>query len=139
MAFDWREYLTLARWLQTNTPPGLSEECARRCAVGKAYYAAYGHARNYAVANLGFVSRNNADDHGRLRAHLKQKRRGRTADCLDRLREWRNQCDYDDDLGGGMVPLDAMLASALQEADYVFSSLPPPASSSAPPDAGTPG
>lgn len=131
MAFDWREYLALAGWLQNNTPPGVSPECARRCAVGRAYYAAFCYARNYARDYLGFQPRNDADDHGRLRAHLKQKRRYRTGQSLDRLRDWRNRCDYVDDLGHDLAALDAMLTAALEEADYVFRSLapPPPASS----------
>jgi hypothetical protein len=126
MAFNWREYLDLARWLQTNTPPGMSDECARRCAVGKAYYAAFCYARNYARDYLNFSPRNDPDDHGRLRAHLKQKRRSGTAQSLDRLRGWRNDCDYADDVPGGPASLDAMLVAAIQEAEYVFASLPPP-------------
>jgi hypothetical protein len=53
MAFDWREYLALAKWLQTNTTPGMSDECARRTAIGKAYYAAFGYARNHARESSG--------------------------------------------------------------------------------------
>jgi hypothetical protein len=62
MAFDWREYLVLARWLQTNTPPGMTEEGARRCAVSRAYYAAFCYARNYARDFLGFTPRNDAEN-----------------------------------------------------------------------------
>ena len=65
MAFEWREYLALARWLQANTPPGMTDECARRAALGRAYYAAFKYAVEYATAYLGFVPRNNGDDHGR--------------------------------------------------------------------------
>jgi hypothetical protein len=123
--FDWAGYLALARWLQTNTPPGVSQEAAWRAAVGRAYYAAFGHARKYASAYLGFTPRNDAEDHGRLRAHLRQRRRRATADCLDRLRGWRNECDYLDAVPGD---LQVTVTSALEEADYVFRSLVPPAS-----------
>jgi hypothetical protein len=125
MAINWREYLELARWLQTNTPPGMSDECARRCAVSRAYFAAFCFARNYALAYLGFTERKDSDDHGRLRAHLKAKRRRKTAESLDRLRQWRNACDYNDDVGD-MTALDAMLTSALDDSEYVFTSLVPP-------------
>jgi hypothetical protein len=125
MAFDWHDYLTLAKWLRDNTPPGVSGEAAHRVAVSRAYYAAFCYARNYARDYLGFQPRNDADDHGRLRAHLRRRRRQATSESLDRLREWRNNCDYLDDLP---VDLATMLMSALQDADYVFASLPPPSS-----------
>jgi hypothetical protein len=127
MAFDWCEYLSLARWLQTNTPPGVTDEAARRDAISRAYYAAFCYARNYARDFLWFSPRNDADDHGRLRAHLKQKRRHATAQSLDRLRQWRNECDYFDDV---TFDLTLTAASAIKEADYVLQSLPPPAGAS---------
>jgi hypothetical protein len=123
MAFDWREYLALARWLQSNTPPGMTQEAAHRCAVTRAYFAAFGHALAHSSEYLEFDPRNAAEDHGRLRAHLRSKRRQRTAECLDRLRAWRNCCDYDAEIPGD---LSATLAGAVSEADYVFSSLSPP-------------
>ena len=123
MAFNGQETLDLARQLQTTTPPGVSDEAARRCAVSRAYFAAFGHAIRYAVAYLGFEPREAADDHGRLKAHLKQKRRAGVSARLDQLRGWRNQCDYDDDAGDLVV----MLAAAITAAEYVFAALPPPA------------
>ncbi len=132
MSFDWREYVVLAQWLQTNTPPGVSRESACRCAISRAYYAAFGYAINYARDYLGFRPRNDPDDHGRLRGHLKGKKRRKTSECLDRLREWRNGCDCLDDLPGD---LDGTLAAALAEAQYVFDSLLPPApQASSPPE-----
>jgi hypothetical protein len=124
MAFDWREYLALAQWLQTNTPPGMSEEGARRAAIGRAYYAAFGYAVDYTTNYLDFKPRNDGDDHGRLRAHLKSRRRMATADRLDRLRQWRNDCDYQGDFPGDLA---ATLIAALKDAAYVIESLQPPA------------
>lgn len=128
MAFNWREYLEIARWLQGNTIPGVSEEAAQRCAVSRAYYAAFCYARNYARDYMSFLPRYAAEDHGRLRAHLKIKR-WKTAQCLDRLRDWRNDCDYQDDYPGDLA---RTLAEALNEAEYVFTSLQPPTSSTGP-------
>src|SRR5262249_42329931 len=119
MAFDWREYLELARWLQANPPPGLSGEAAYRCAISRAYFAAFGYALQYATQYLDFSPREGSDDHGRLRAHLKSKRRHRTAQSLDRLRDWRNSCDYDREFSADLA---AILVSALTEAQYVFDS-----------------
>jgi hypothetical protein len=123
MPFNWHDYLDLARWLQTNTPPGVSIEAAGRAAVSRAYFAAFCYARNYARDYLGFVPRDDDSDHGRLRAHLRQKRRHATADRLDILRIRRNECDYYDDLPKSLT---GMLTRANQDADYVFQSLPPP-------------
>src|SRR5216684_2306140 len=120
MPFNWRDYLDLARWLETNTPPGVSPEAAGRAGVSRAYYAAFCYARNYARDYLGFVPRNDATDHGRLRAHLRQRRRHATADNLDQLQDWRNECDYEDDLPRAVT---TMLRDALRQAEYVFRSL----------------
>ena len=90
MGFDWREYLTLARWLQTNLPPGMTAEGAHRAAIGRTYYDTFGYAVDYATKHLDFEPRNDADDHGRLRGRLKRRSRSTTAERLDRLRHGRN-------------------------------------------------
>jgi hypothetical protein len=123
MAFEWREYLTLAQWLQTNPLPGISQEAAFRCAIGRAYYSAFGHAVKYATDFLGFIPRYDGDDHGRLRAHLKKKRRQKVSEALDRLREWRNHCDYDAIFAGDVA---AILTNSIAESLYVFVGLTPP-------------
>jgi uncharacterized protein (UPF0332 family) len=46
--FDWREYLNLARFLLYLESLGISKEALYRCAVSRAYYSAFGWARNYA-------------------------------------------------------------------------------------------
>lgn len=78
MPFDWKHYLELAREL---AQPSASEPGQREAelwtAISRAYYAAFCHARNYSRDWLNFRPNNTADDHGRLKAHLKVgKRRG---------------------------------------------------------------
>jgi hypothetical protein len=123
MPFNWHDYLDLALWLQANFPPSVSAEAAGRAAVSRSYFAAFCYARNYARDYLGFVPRDDDTDHGRLRAHLRQKRRHETSRRLDRLREMRNDCDYHDELTDNVATL---LTLAVQRAEYVFRSLPPP-------------
>ena len=101
----------------------MSVEAAKRAAVSRAYYGAFCYARNYATNNLGFVPRDDDTDHGSLRAHLRRRRRHATADHLDLLRAKRNECDYLDELS---MDVTAMLTLAIQRAEYVFQSLPPP-------------
>ncbi len=129
MPFDWREYLDLARLLVSQAGAGCTHEAAYRGAVSKAYYAAFNYARRYATSFLGFVPRtrpeDRSQDHGRLRAHLIQRRRRRVADMLHTLRGLRNECDYVDDLTG--LNLAQTAADAIAAAEYVFNSLTPPA------------
>jgi hypothetical protein len=83
MAFEWKEFIEVARLLKEQANEVAFSEGCRRTVVSRAYFGAYCHARNYAAAFLGFVPRENADDHGRLRAHLRGKRRKGDADRLD--------------------------------------------------------
>lgn len=98
MAFDWREYLALAKDLAGRGGVGYSSEAARRSAVSRAYYSAFCWVRNYAEANLGFQKTGTHKDHGHLIEHLRKKRRVQLASRLDKLRKWRNACDYNDEV-----------------------------------------
>jgi hypothetical protein len=118
MPFAWIEYLTLARYLQHHVNSGFAQEAALRCAVSRAYYAAYCHSRNYARDYQGFIPSNLGDDHGRVREHFK-KRNIRVAIALQKLRHWRNQCDYDDTVLG----LTQIIQSAIAEAQNIFNRL----------------
>jgi uncharacterized protein (UPF0332 family) len=124
MAFDWRKYLELARALEGHAGTDLDlVEAARRSAVSRAYYAAFCYARNYAVEYQGFSPRGDVDDHGKLKAHFKTGKTSKIAQRLDRLRQWRNECDYLDDVGPA---LKERVKEAIQEADKVLATLPPP-------------
>lgn len=121
--FDWRDNLDLAEALHAGAAgvpvqlPG--SEAALRGAVGRAYYAAFGHARYYAIRHLGFVAAGAASDHGRLIAHFRSRGRPRIARHLHKLRSWRNQCDYD-----AVVPtLTVVVQDALRDAALVISQL----------------
>jgi len=116
MPFDWREYLKLARELIGQTGSGYSEEAAKRSAVSRAYYAAFCWARNYAEANWGFRRTATAEDHRRLREHLRGQRRMRLASNLNKLRGWRNDCDYDDEVPN----LEQFVKSAIRIAGKVI-------------------
>ncbi len=98
MPFDWKGLLGLAHDLQRQAAASAQPEPLFRSAVSRAYFAAYCHARNYARDYLEFDPREDADDHGRLRAHLTSKRRKADADRLALLRQLRNEADYVDNL-----------------------------------------
>ena len=121
MPFDWQAFLELAqRWLDQAGEQS-NPEAILRCVASRAYFAAYGHARNYAAKYLQFTSRDEAEDHGRLRAHLKGKRRKGDADRLGALRQLRNEADYLDELPWA-DPL-ATAAATQADAQAVFTSL----------------
>jgi hypothetical protein len=124
MAFDWKGFLALARNLQQQAATSPEPESLFRSAVSRAYFGAYYHARNYTKGFLGFSPHEDADDHGRLRAHLKDRRRKGDADRLERLRQLRNNADYLNDLP--WADAATTVASALASADAVFQSLIPP-------------
>jgi hypothetical protein len=123
--FDWREYLEVARFLRGQAGAGFSEEAGQRALISRAYYAAYGYALRYACDNLGFVPgrrlEDRTQDHGRLRAHLRQRRRAFVASKLERLRDWRNVCDYDED--PPTFDFSQCVADAIAGADYVINAL----------------
>ena len=121
MAFDWRAFIEVARSLQRHAVGETDPEALLRTAVSRAYYGAFCFVRNHARDQLGFEPKNDADDHGRLRAYLKGKRH-KISQRLDRLGQWRNEGDYADQL-----PFDAQaaLAAAIMEADAIVSSLTP--------------
>lgn len=123
MRFDWARFLELARALHQQSKGVDQQEALLRTALSRAYYAGFGHARTYARDWLGFRPRNDPDDHGRLRAHLKSKRRKGDSDRLDRLRQWRNEGDYADEF---IDNLPALVVSAIREAELLFISLSPP-------------
>jgi hypothetical protein len=120
MPFDWREYLEVGRFLEQHAATSGSQEAFLRSAVSRAYYAAFCHVRNYARDKLDFRPRNDADDHGRLHARLKQGKLRGVAVKLERLREWRNACDYEDQLPFDPGPI---LTLALDQSSSVVSGL----------------
>jgi hypothetical protein len=124
MPFEWKAFVDLARELGKLAPGLANSEAYLRTALSRSYFGAYGHARKYAAEFLQFQAREDVDDHGRLRAHLKSKRRSGDGDRLDLLRQWRNQADYVDDLTS--VDLNDMLAKATEMAERVLASLASP-------------
>lgn len=98
MSFDWREYLELAKELVGLKGSLTSSEAAYRTAVSRAYYAAFCWARNYAAMKLEFRPTKGSEDHRLLRKHFSRKGYGELASHLNKLRKWRNECEYEDNV-----------------------------------------
>ena len=115
MSFAWVEYLTVAEALVHQRGTLAPEEACCRAAISRAYYAAYGAARNHArdVEGLGLVQ--TGDDHQRVLRHYR-----RTAapahqaigELLFRLRQARAQADYADTLPNAVPRAYAALRRA---------------------------
>jgi SH3-like domain-containing protein len=87
--------------------------------VGRAYYAAYGVAKQYAAQHLDFRVHSRPDDHERLPWRLINHGIPRAGTLLQELRGWRNACDYDGDVGN----LEVVAASARQSAHEIIDEL----------------
>lgn len=125
MAFNWKEYFDLALFLQGKTEVSYSEESARRAAVSRAYYAAFCFARNYAKDNYGRGKSRRPDEHSELIRFYKVLGAANQdfvdiADNLEELRQWRNFCDYDDNI---MQDINNLAIDALEDAQEIINML----------------
>lgn len=97
MAFDWREFIDVGRFVcGASEDSGFSQEAGERCGVSRAYFAAFCLTRNFAKERFAFLPKYEPEDHTDLRDLLKKKTRIRLAGCLNQLRFNRNYCDYED-------------------------------------------
>ncbi len=120
MSFPWSDYLTLAEALIRARTSFAPAEARYRAAMSRAYYAAYGAARQHARAYEGYTPDPTGRDHRLLVTHYQhgprpiQHQIGRT---LQRLMDNRLQADYDED-----IPADVrqLALASVQEARQVF-------------------
>jgi len=96
MSFHWGSYLDLAKFLTNNKEqiPDISQEAILRCAVSRAYYAAFCHARDYAIQKLGYTRDKSSNEHSSVR-RCYEKDMADIANKLEQLHGWRKTCDYE--------------------------------------------
>jgi hypothetical protein len=117
--FEWRDFLSVASFLNREVEKSTVPEAFARCVVSRAYYAAFCHARNYARENYGYKPTRDAHDHERVQAHYDANRQCAVANQLDDLRKWRNMCDYQDSVPSVL----GFPAKALKAAQKVLDAL----------------
>lgn len=95
--FYWGDFLKVAQDLASRASTESLEDAYLRSSVSRAYYAAFGSVKEYAVQYLGYAPQGRQSDHALLRRHLRQQGGAwnDVADKLEDLRKWRNLCDYD--------------------------------------------
>src|SRR3954454_15525618 len=100
MSFRWSEYLDLARELARQSSSGTLPEAKSRAAISRAYYAAFGQARNHLRGRQPLlVFPTDAEIHRFVREQYQRSIEPMSravAANLDRLRAWRNLADYED-------------------------------------------
>lgn len=119
MAFDWSQFLELAKILKALGGRSNSD-AALRSSVSRAYYAAFCSARNYVRDNLGFKPSSKPTDHEEVREILDDNNYNEIADKLEELRRWRNLCDYNDNVGN----LGILAENSIQHSTDILSALP---------------
>ena len=117
MPFQWGEYLHLAEYLKNNESRlTVSPEAASRCATSRAYYAAFRHALDFARTHHGYKRIGSGKDHRALIEHYDRVGLAQISMTLDQLRQWRNQCDYDDTVHNCRTMRDW----AIDSAEYII-------------------
>lgn len=99
MVFEWKDFVCIARHLNTNGGATIPDEAAYRSAVNRAYYGAFGHSVSYAIKNFRFKPEGTGKDHKKIRELFKNKERecpgmAKIASNLEELHIWRKKCDY---------------------------------------------
>ena len=99
MSFVWEDYLTVAEALVQQRGILAPEDACCRAATSRAYYAAYGAARNHARDVEGLRLAQTGDDHQRVLRHYRRADdplHQEIGELLFRLRQARAQADYAD-------------------------------------------
>lgn len=99
----------------------IAKNLLARSAVSRAYYAAFCFARNYARDNQNFSPTYKTEDHGLIREHFRLMQMGKIARYLDHLRQWRNMCDYYDEITAREVTnVSNLPIVAIRRAQQIF-------------------
>lgn len=114
-AFDWSQYLVLAKDLSTR-----SDEAALRSAISRAYYAAYHHAKTFCASKtISIIKGGGNSDHHDLWETFGMKA-GRTFANVhtigNRLKRKRGNADYDAEISG----LPSVVADCIKDSDAIF-------------------
>lgn len=121
MAFDWSQFLHLAKELAGYQVQQVDLEAKFRSSVSRAYYAAFCKARNYIKMNDGFLSKG-VQDHQDVPLWFKNRTDMASksiAENLKRLRANRNKSDYNDEV----EELPRLVEQSLSFADKVLIAL----------------
>ena len=117
MSFEWQDFLTLARQLESSALADPVCEAKLRSAISRAYYAAFSIARTHLEDRLGFDVADKAHIHQRVWDEFKEsgdRSRKKIGYNGDRLKDKRESADYDYVFEGNLTS-DAQFSLSLAE------------------------
>jgi uncharacterized protein (UPF0332 family) len=100
MPYEWKDFLYFAENLFASPDHPGPQEASMRSSISRAYYAAY-HAALDAGERDGYKRGRSANEHKTICLYFKNSRskiRKKISSDLWRLRKYRNQADYDNEL-----------------------------------------
>jgi hypothetical protein len=123
MYFSWSQFVEIAEHLKEQGDANrVPQEAAYRCSVSRAYYGAYRHALNYAKDTGGYIPNNNGTDHAKVRFWYKDKKETEIYRRLNRLHQWRIDCDYNEPFQE-IANLSQCACSSITEAQAIIAAL----------------
>ena len=114
MQINWYDYLEIARYPENNN--NYLPEAGKRSAVSRAYYAAFCHARNYAIQKGEKFNPKKENVHQKVIKYFEREGMSDVARDLKYLRDWRNDCDYEDQL----INTHILISMAIPKAENIF-------------------
>ena len=121
MLFEWAQFLDIAKFLlEHGKQVSIPQDAAYRSAMSRAYYAAFGHAKVFAMDTLNFSPSGNEEDHINLRDFFKDHQRPDVSRQLTQLRQWRNKSDYENP---SYVINESQTRRAIQQAESLIQSM----------------
>jgi uncharacterized protein (UPF0332 family) len=94
MSFDWLHYLIIAEELFRESEDATHKDAKLRCAISRAYYAAF-HSAKFKLRDKWNISvSRDASVHKEVKDHYQQKNMKKIALDLERMRIDRNKADY---------------------------------------------
>ena len=118
--FPWSEYLNLSRNIVQNIHNFNNHESVYRCAISRAYYAAFCSTRNYARDFQHFRPTGRGRDHTLVVNHFKDNGMLDIAFKLLDLKGWREQSDYHDN---SITNINQMTTDALTRAEFILNNI----------------
>ena len=128
MSFDWTEYFILAQEIMRLPGLSVSQETCTRCALSRAYYAAYHKAYEVAQVRDGYVRPppGQGNVHESLIRHFQRHADPARQDVgvdLDSLKIMRGKVDYEDVIRPPYALNASTTAVYLQLADHLLTKI----------------
>lgn len=126
MSFDWSEYLTLAQELASKATNSAIQEAHLRCAISRAYYAAFCKARNLLDSKDGYKTPRGMNVHWDVVEKFENSSdatRRYVGTLLRNLRSTRNIVDYQDTFYGNQIGRTKAVLTEAEEVIHLLGTL----------------